>query len=77
MHIRPLRLAALDIGSLTVRLGMAEIWQPTQPPRVLHRREAITRLGAGVTATGRLSPQAQVDSILVLEEFAATGRLTG
>jgi exopolyphosphatase/pppGpp-phosphohydrolase len=63
MNRRPFRLAALDIGSLTVRLGIAEIRQPTYPPHLLHRQEAVTRLGARVSATGRLSPQAQAATL--------------
>jgi exopolyphosphatase / guanosine-5'-triphosphate,3'-diphosphate pyrophosphatase len=74
MAHRPFRLAALDIGSLTVRLGIAEIRQPAQPPQVLFRREDITRLGQGLSEDGWLSAQAQADTLRVLAEYAALCR---
>ncbi len=54
----PLRLAALDIGSLTVRLAVAEITVPPAGWKIIHRRRFITHLGADLERTGRLSAAA-------------------
>lgn len=51
------RLAALDLGSLTVRLAVAESLGPGRFRVLAHRRE-ITALGERLAPTGFLAPQA-------------------
>ncbi len=62
------RLAALDLGSLTVRLLVAEAPGPGPMPVLLRRRE-ITRLGEDLPRTGRLSPVAMDRTLAALETF--------
>ncbi len=52
----PRRFAALDLGSLTVRLAVAEPTPNGQFRVLLHRRE-ITGLGQGLAATNDLAPE--------------------
>jgi exopolyphosphatase/guanosine-5'-triphosphate,3'-diphosphate pyrophosphatase len=49
------RLAAIDLGSLTVRLAVAESLGAGKFQVLLHRRE-ITSLGRGLPQTGALNP---------------------
>lgn len=63
------RIAAVDIGSLTVRLAVAEVAEPGKFQVVLHRRE-ITGLGREVDATGALSQADQDRTLEALEGFA-------
>jgi exopolyphosphatase/guanosine-5'-triphosphate,3'-diphosphate pyrophosphatase len=49
------RLAAIDLGSLTVRLAVAESLGSGKFQVLLHRRE-ITSLGRGLPQTGALNP---------------------
>jgi exopolyphosphatase/guanosine-5'-triphosphate,3'-diphosphate pyrophosphatase len=68
------RLAALDIGTNSIRLIVAE---PLRDGgyRVLDDERASTRLGRALAATGRLDPQAVVDSLAALRRMQqiATG----
>ena len=63
------RLAAVDIGSLTVRLAVAEAGAPGKFQVVLHRRE-ITGLGREVDASGALGQADQDRTLKALEGFA-------
>lgn len=63
------RLAAVDIGSLTVRLAVAEAAAPGEFRVVLHRRE-ITGLGREVVASGELGQADQDRTLKALEGFA-------
>jgi exopolyphosphatase/guanosine-5'-triphosphate,3'-diphosphate pyrophosphatase len=49
------RFAAIDIGSNSVRMEVAETGSPT---RILVSERQVTRLGASVFQTGRVSPEA-------------------
>jgi exopolyphosphatase / guanosine-5'-triphosphate,3'-diphosphate pyrophosphatase len=62
-------IAAVDIGSLTVRLAVAEAAAPGTFQVVQHRRE-ITGLGREVDASGALSPADQDLTLKALEGFA-------
>jgi exopolyphosphatase/guanosine-5'-triphosphate,3'-diphosphate pyrophosphatase len=64
----PRRIAALDLGSLTVRLAIAELTQSGQFRLLLHRRE-ITGLGQGLTQTGNLSPEGMDQTFQALRDF--------
>jgi len=55
------RYASVDIGSNSVRMEAAEVI-PAQPSRILASERQVTRLGASVFRTGRIS-QESMDSI--------------
>ncbi len=65
------RLAAVDVGSLTVRLALAEVTGGGRF-RVLERRREITGLGRGLTGAGPLAPAGVAAT---LEALAAYGAL--
>lgn len=69
------RVAALDIGTNTVLLLVAERG-PDGPRAVLERAE-ITRLGRGVDRTKRLDEAAVARTLDVLARFAAEARALG
>ena len=50
------RYASVDIGSNSVRMEAAEV-APGQPPRILASERQVTRLGASVFRTGRISQE--------------------
>jgi exopolyphosphatase/guanosine-5'-triphosphate,3'-diphosphate pyrophosphatase len=59
--------AALDLGSNTFRLLIAGMDGKVQPLVV---RRVITRLGAGVSRTGRIAPEAEARSLACLKSFS-------
>jgi exopolyphosphatase/guanosine-5'-triphosphate,3'-diphosphate pyrophosphatase len=69
------RLAAIDVGTNTVLLLVAERRGGALAP-VLERAE-ITRLGRGVDASGRLDARAIRDTVEVLAEYARQARALG
>jgi exopolyphosphatase/guanosine-5'-triphosphate,3'-diphosphate pyrophosphatase len=62
------RFAALDLGSLTVRLAVAEPTPDGQFRVLLHRRE-ITGLGQGLAATNDLAPESMARTLKALQTF--------
>lgn len=64
------RYAAIDIGSNSVRMQVAEIG-PAQPLSVLAADREVTRLGSSVFRDGRISEQAMDTVTAVLARFAA------
>ncbi len=58
----PLRLAAIDIGTNSIRLVVAEV-EPDGAYRVLDEEREMTRLGHGLSTTGRLDPEAMERSL--------------
>jgi exopolyphosphatase/guanosine-5'-triphosphate,3'-diphosphate pyrophosphatase len=64
------RYAALDIGSNSIRLEVAEV-TPSRPPRILAAEREVTRLGESVFRTGRLSSEAIAFACGVLARMAA------
>ncbi len=62
------RFAALDLGSLTVRLAIAEKRSSGCFAILLHRRE-ITGLGQGLAQTGELAPEGLDRTFQVLRVF--------
>jgi exopolyphosphatase/guanosine-5'-triphosphate,3'-diphosphate pyrophosphatase len=64
----PRRFAALDLGSLTVRLAVAERTPAGKIRVLLHRRE-ITGLGQGLALTGELAPEAMSRTLAALKDF--------
>jgi exopolyphosphatase/guanosine-5'-triphosphate,3'-diphosphate pyrophosphatase len=64
-------IAVVDVGTNTTRLYLAEV----QGGRVTHellRTSQVTRLGAGVDASGRLAPDALAREHATLKSYAAT-----
>ena len=63
------RVAAIDCGTNSIRLLVADV-----PPEGAHtdvlRRMEVVRLGQGVDATGRLAPEAVERTRVVLAEYA-------
>src|SRR5262249_9305921 len=59
--------AAVDIGSNSVRLSIAELRRGRLVQ--LHQDREVTRLGEGVFKDGNLSPQAMAESLKVLRRF--------
>ena len=67
-----MRVAVVDIGTNSTRLLIAEVPPaPGGPIEELVRRSQVTRLGAGVDATGRLSEEAIQRVRSVLEGYRA------
>ena len=64
----PRRFAALDLGSLTVRLAVAE-GLTAGKFRVLVQRREVTGLGRGLAATGELAPAGMVRTLEALKDF--------
>jgi exopolyphosphatase/guanosine-5'-triphosphate,3'-diphosphate pyrophosphatase len=62
------RFAALDVGSLTVRLAVAEPIPDGKFRVLVHRRE-ITGLGQGLAATGELAPKSMARTLEALKTF--------
>jgi exopolyphosphatase / guanosine-5'-triphosphate,3'-diphosphate pyrophosphatase len=59
--------AAVDIGSNSVRLSIAELRRGRLIP--LHQDREVTRLGEGVFRDGNLNPQAMAHTLKVLRRF--------
>jgi exopolyphosphatase/guanosine-5'-triphosphate,3'-diphosphate pyrophosphatase len=62
------RFAALDLGSLTVRLAVAER-APAGKIRVLLQRREITGLGQGLAAADDLAPEGMARTLAALTDF--------
>lgn len=68
-----MRLAAIDIGSNSIRATIVEV--PVGGPRVvLDEERAFARLGAGLAATGRLSETAIDESVHALDMMLRIAR---
>jgi exopolyphosphatase/guanosine-5'-triphosphate,3'-diphosphate pyrophosphatase len=65
---QPENFAAIDVGSLTVRLAVAAPTSDRKFQMLLHRRE-ITGLGQGLAATGDLAPEAMDRTLAALKDF--------
>ncbi len=66
------RLAAIDIGTVTTRLLVADVDEDAI--REVERSTDITHLGEGLSATGRLSPEAMGRVESVIARYAETMR---
>ncbi len=63
-------LAAIDIGTNTVRLLVVEAEDNSTNYRRLHHEQEIARLGEGLAEHGRLMPQAMERTLKVLTRYA-------
>lgn len=70
-----MRLACIDIGTVSARLAVADV-EGGQVVRLVKRTE-ICNLGQGVDATGRLDDQAMARVIACVRGYVATAREAG
>ena len=70
------RVAAIDCGTNSIRLLVADVPSAGAHTDLLRRMEVV-RLGQGVDATGRLAPQAIERTRVVLAGYAAQARELG
>ena len=76
----PLRVAAIDCGTNSIRLLIADLRRTASGAVTLedvHREMRVVRLGEGVDATGRLSTQALDRTWRALVDYAAAIRTSG
>ena len=66
----PPRIAAIDIGTNSIRLAVAEV-QPDGSYRILDEDREMTRLGHGLFDTGRLAEEPMAHSLRVLGRMKA------
>jgi len=66
------RVAAIDCGTNSLRLLIADVDPRAGRLDDVERRMEIVRLGQGVDATGRLAPEALTRTFRVLEDYAGT-----
>ncbi|WP_055591113.1 Ppx/GppA phosphatase family protein [Peterkaempfera griseoplana] len=65
------RVAAVDCGTNSIRLLVADLDPETGELKDLDRRMTIVRLGQGVDRTGRLAPEALERTFAACREYAA------
>ncbi|HYK28534.1 MAG TPA: Ppx/GppA phosphatase family protein [Streptosporangiaceae bacterium] len=65
------RVAAIDCGTNSLRLLIADVDPAAHRLTDIKRRMEIVRLGQGVDATGRLAPEALARTMRVLDDYAA------
>jgi exopolyphosphatase/guanosine-5'-triphosphate,3'-diphosphate pyrophosphatase len=68
--VRPRRLGAIDIGTNSIRLMVAEVL-PDGSYRVLDEEREMTRLGTGLARTHRLAPETMERSLAVIGQMKA------
>jgi exopolyphosphatase / guanosine-5'-triphosphate,3'-diphosphate pyrophosphatase len=71
-----MRVAAVDCGTNSIRLLIADIDEDAAGPRVreVHREMRIVRLGQGVDATGQFAPDAMARTQAALTDYAESMR---
>jgi exopolyphosphatase/guanosine-5'-triphosphate,3'-diphosphate pyrophosphatase len=70
------RIAAIDIGSNSIRQIVADV-SPTGVIRVVDEMKAAPRLGAGISETGRLSSHSMAAALAALNRMSALGKQLG
>jgi exopolyphosphatase / guanosine-5'-triphosphate,3'-diphosphate pyrophosphatase len=74
----PMRVAAIDCGTNSIRLLVADVSDGIRPTLVdVHREMRVVRLGEGVDATGRISAGALDRTWRALSDYAAVIRASG
>ncbi|RSO40177.1 exopolyphosphatase [Streptomyces sp. WAC 06725] len=71
------RVAAIDCGTNSIRLLVADLDPATGELKDLDRRMTIVRLGQGVDRTGRLAPEALERTFAACREYAGIIRELG
>ncbi|MFE7316386.1 exopolyphosphatase [Streptomyces sp. NPDC057555] len=71
------RVAAIDCGTNSIRLLVADLDPETGELKDLDRRMQIVRLGQGVDRTGRLAPEALERTFAACREYAAVIKSLG
>ena len=71
-----MRLAAVDLGSNTIRLLVADV-DPAVGLRPVHGEQVITRLGEGLAASGRLAPTPMERALRAVREYRDRARTLG
>ncbi|MEV5597308.1 Ppx/GppA phosphatase family protein [Streptomyces sp. NPDC052496] len=71
------RVAAIDCGTNSIRLLVADLDPATGELKDLDRRMTIVRLGQGVDRTGRLAPEALERTFAACREYAGVIRELG
>ena len=66
-----MRVAAVDCGTNSLRLLVADVDPSAGSLTDVDRRLELVRLGQGVDATGRLAPEALARTLRVLRAYAA------
>jgi len=66
----PTRVAAIDCGTNSLRLLVADVDPVAATLRDVDRRMEIVRLGQGVDATGRFAPEALDRALTVIGDYA-------
>jgi len=77
MADRAIRVAAIDCGTNSIRLLVADIEPATGSLVDLHRRMEIVRLGHDVDRTGVIAPESMERTLRVTREYAVTCRELG
>ncbi|TVQ61635.1 MAG: CHAD domain-containing protein [Phycisphaerales bacterium] len=70
------RIAAIDIGTNTVRLVAAEVW-PDRRYRIIGERRLTPRLGEGLGSTGTLTDEAVERTLDAVTELTSEARRLG
>ncbi len=70
------RIAAIDIGSNSIRQIVADV-SPNGVIRVVDEMKAAPRLGAGIQKTGRLSGHSMAAALAALNRMSALGKQLG
>jgi exopolyphosphatase/guanosine-5'-triphosphate,3'-diphosphate pyrophosphatase len=71
------RVAAVDCGTNSVRLLVADLDEGGRGKADVHREMRVVRLGEGVDRTGELAPAALERTGAALRDYAATARRLG
>lgn len=70
------RLAAIDLGSNTVRLLVADA-DPARGLRLVHQEQVVARLGQGLARTGLLAPEAMERALAAVRAYRDRARALG
>jgi exopolyphosphatase/guanosine-5'-triphosphate,3'-diphosphate pyrophosphatase len=68
------RVAAIDLGTNSIRLLVARFPEGDSDPTDLARDMVITRIGKGVDRTGRIAPESLGRTLRVLERYCGRAR---
>ncbi len=75
--VQPDLIAALDIGTNSVRMSLVRLHEATQTWTVVSQHKETVRLGHNGFESGQLAPDAIARGVLVLQKFADIARGSG